>query len=151
MVGSPVSHLSGTVTKKFQRRLNGLCWVREDVSLGFLTSLVRHICTWELLHTTPLDTAADFCSSLTTSVLLGSLKKRVSNSPMSRGLFVGFHKEDTQQQKRKQVIGSWLHPSETNKKNRTQLMLELPVLVWHTCPAVTVFNHTRPVFHQEQT
>lgn len=32
-----------------------------------------------------------------------------------------------------------------------QLLVELPVAVWHPCPAVTEFNHMRPMFHQEQS
>lgn len=50
-----------------------------------------------------------------------------------------FHNADTQNHKGKQGIGSWCFLQEENAPERL-------VLVFHT---VTVFNHTRPVFHHE--
>ncbi len=94
--------LSGTKSKKF---LSGYC----------LNSLVRHICTWE--------TPADFYRSLRKQGSVwtylwqqnATKSPRKPDSPMSRALFGFTHKANTQRRKRKQVIGSWLHPPETNK------------------------------------
>lgn len=102
----------------------------QEVSGFFFNSLVRHICTWELF--------------------LGSLeawRKRVTNElrPLYIPL-VSFTMQMPNSTRGSKSLVPDLRPSETRKM---QLLPELPGLAWPTCPAVTAFNHMRPVFHQE--
>lgn len=142
MVGSPVS-LSVRHKELNVPETDKLCCAHVEVSLWYLHSrAVRYHNKKQRLH-------INICPEEGPP----QKEKRISNPPMSRGLFgFSFHNADTQRHKRKQA-SHWLliDPSETRKKTkqRTKTCCNWGWLCY-TRPAVTVFNHKRPAFHQEQ-